>query len=179
MERWKEIEGYELYEVSDRGQVRSWNGNTGHGPRRRKRARLLKLPPDGAGYPQVSLCKNGECKTCRVHTLVLTTFATHPCLVGLECCHEDGDRTNNHLSNLRWDTHSSNVLDAVRHGTHVPSMRRGEAHNSSKLTKVEVIKIREIYAAGDVTQTELGERFNIGRTQVGYIIHHKSWAHIP
>jgi hypothetical protein len=36
----------------------------------------------------------------------------------MECCHYDGDPANNRVGNLRWDTRSSNNLDAVRHGTH-------------------------------------------------------------
>jgi len=36
----------------------------------------------------------------------------------MEGCHNNGDKDNNRLSNLRWDTPSSNSLDLVRHGTH-------------------------------------------------------------
>lgn len=37
---------------------------------------------------------------------------------GLQTCHNDGDSTNDHLSNLRWDTPSENMWDKTRHGTH-------------------------------------------------------------
>lgn len=50
---------------------------------------------------------------------VLETFVG-PCPEGMECCHfPERDRSNNRLDNLRWDTHHENVLDAVRHGTHL------------------------------------------------------------
>lgn len=38
---------------------------------------------------------------------------------GMEVCHNDGDPMNNVLSNLRYDTHSSNMLDCVSHGRHL------------------------------------------------------------
>jgi len=55
----------------------------------------------------------------RVHRLVLEAFIG-PAPKGTICCHNDGDPTNNRLENLRWDTHSSNTRDAIRHGTYVP-----------------------------------------------------------
>jgi hypothetical protein len=33
-------------------------------------------------------------------------------------CHADDNPQNNHLSNLRWDTPGSNMLDLVRNGLH-------------------------------------------------------------
>jgi hypothetical protein len=35
----------------------------------------------------------------------------------------DGDCVNDHVGNLRWATRSDNILDAVRHGTHVATRR--------------------------------------------------------
>ena len=32
--------------------------------------------------------------------------------IGMECCHLDDDPTNNHLSNLRWDTRSANSFES-------------------------------------------------------------------
>jgi hypothetical protein len=36
----------------------------------------------------------------------------------MEACHGADGASSNHLSNLRWDTHSENNLDQVRQGTH-------------------------------------------------------------
>jgi hypothetical protein len=49
--------------------------------------------------------------------MVLEAFVG-PCPPGLECCHGNGVGTDNWVENLRWDTHTENVLDSVRHGTH-------------------------------------------------------------
>ena len=48
------------------------------------------------------------------HLLVLEAHVS-PRPVGLEGCHNDGDPTNNVVGNLRWDTHSANLLDIARH----------------------------------------------------------------
>lgn len=82
-----------------------------------KRGKLLVLCPDTDGYPQVHLSQGREVVTRKVHALVLLAFVG-PCPDGLECCHGDDDKTNNHLSNLKWDTHSANMYDVVRNGLH-------------------------------------------------------------
>ena len=40
-----------------------------------------------------------------------------------EVCHDDSNASNNVVDNLRWDTRSANVLDQVRHGTHVQARK--------------------------------------------------------
>src|SRR5262245_33311629 len=78
---------------------------------------VLRLRP---GEPQ---------RTYRVHQLALEAFVG-PRPEGCECCHNDGDHTNNALSNLRWDTAKANAADQARHGTQV----RGSRVNTSKLS---------------------------------------------
>jgi hypothetical protein len=36
----------------------------------------------------------------------------------MECLHDDNNRQNNRLSNLRWGTHAENERDKIKHGTH-------------------------------------------------------------
>lgn len=173
IENWKVIPGYDMYEVSTHGQVRSWkNAQWG----RRKESRMLK-PTLGSTsyYPMVSLCKNGRCKSFYIHMLVLTAFVG-PRPPDKECCHGDGEHTNNLLDNLRWDSHSANTLDAIAHGTMVPL--QGEANGRAKLTETEIAEIRRIYAVGGISQRELGTRFDVDHGTVGRIIRREIWTHI-
>jgi hypothetical protein len=39
-----------------------------------------------------------------------------PTPVGLEVCHNNDDKADNRLTNLRFDTHLANMRDAVRNG---------------------------------------------------------------
>lgn len=107
-EKWLAIPGFEgIYEVSDRGRVASLK----HGMRRVLAGWVNK------GYPTVALRKDGRTFTRQVHRLVLLAHVG-PCPPGMEGCHSDGNPENNELSNLRWDTSSSNKRDVVAHGNH-------------------------------------------------------------
>lgn len=88
-----------------------------------------------------------------VHHLILEAFVG-PCPPGLECCHGDGDGTNNALGNLRWDTHQENAQDRVRHGT----SDKGERNPGAKLTDEQVRDIRQ--ARGE-TAKALALRFGV------------------
>jgi hypothetical protein len=105
-EEWRPIPGYQgRYEVSDRGRVMS---------HQRQTPRLLKSFVHRDGYPCVNLGRGNQ---RYVHRLVLEAFVgSAP--EGMEACHDNGDRADCRLANLRWDHHSGNMLDKVRHGTH-------------------------------------------------------------
>jgi hypothetical protein len=116
MEEWRDIPGFPGYQASDLGRIRSLDRRV---PQRTKggvtmnrlwTGRILAQAIDGAGYWSV-----GE-KLGRVHILVMLTFVGPP-PDGQEVCHDDGDRQNARLDNLRYGTRAANVADTVRHGT--------------------------------------------------------------
>jgi hypothetical protein len=109
-ERWKPVVGFENFEVSDQGRVRSADG----------RIKNLRIAAVGA-YVMATLNMNGRKETRRVHKLVLEAFVGPP-PAGMFGCHIDGP-TNNRLSNLRWDTQANNLRDVVLHGRHHSSNR--------------------------------------------------------
>ena len=124
-EQWKSVPGYEgIYEVSDQGRVRSLDRIDASGNRRRGQDR--KPVTKASGYLKVDLCKDGRESAPSVHRLVLTAFVG-PAPDGMETCHNDGNPTNNALSNLRWGTHSANISDQVAHGTHREA-RKAQCH---------------------------------------------------
>jgi NUMOD4 motif/HNH endonuclease len=109
--RWRPVAGYEgLYLVSDLGEVYSL-------PRATTRGQLIRPRRDPNGYLQVTLSKDGEHTTHRVHILVLTAFRGL-CPPGKEGAHDDGDKDNCRLDNLFWKTRAENIRDVVRHGRH-------------------------------------------------------------
>ena len=118
-EKWCAIPEYEgFYSVSNHGRIRSevrsirmGNGSALHPVG----GRILKPAASRTGYLMVDLCRNGDRQRLLVHRLVLETFIGQA-PEGLEGCHFDGDKTNNHLSNLRWDTRSANQEDVIRVG---------------------------------------------------------------
>ena len=128
METWLPAYGWEnCYEVSNLGQVRSIDRVVmrSNGIPQTVKGRVLKTPPATVGYPHVHLWDHGRNKTIMVHQLVLESFL-HARPDGMEVCHNDGDRSNNKLENLRWGTPSSNRFDSVLHGTHGWLKRNGK-----------------------------------------------------
>lgn len=116
-EQWRTIKGFTAYEVSNFGRVRSWqmrNCNT---------VRILNPSPNKKGYLRINLYSNKKIKSEFVATLVLEAFGSKRPR-GLQCAHNDGNKLNNHISNLRWATTKENAHDKILHKT----ILSGEKH---------------------------------------------------
>lgn len=121
MECWKDIPEFEgYYQVSDLGRVRSVDrhipNSRGVGTRLMRGKILSPRVMEPYGHLLVLLSMGSKRWTKCVHRLVLLTFIG-PCPPGQESCHNDGKSSHNHLTNLRWDTHTNNMLDTRKHGT--------------------------------------------------------------
>lgn len=115
-ERWVPVKGYEgLYEVSDRGRMKSLPRKDARGALRKER--LLKPYVMKHGHHQTGLTKDGVTKYHLIHRLVLEAFVG-PCPEGMEACHGEGGPSDNRVENIRWDTRSENMKDVARHGRH-------------------------------------------------------------
>ena len=103
----KSIEGYEgLYDIDDQGNVYSLKFD---------KERILKPADNGNGYYQVNLCKDGKRKKHHIHRLVAEAFIKNPDNK-LQVDHENGDRKDNRISNLRWVTHQQNCFNTKAKG---------------------------------------------------------------
>jgi hypothetical protein len=81
-----------------------------------KGARYLKCSPQGKGYPRLTV--NG--KHFYIHRLVATLFVPNP--DNKPCVnHIDGNKCNNHYSNLEWLTQAENNRHAIDTGLKPPS----------------------------------------------------------
>tara|TARA_R110002126_G_scaffold79354_1_gene196952 strand:+ start:276 stop:752 length:477 start_codon:yes stop_codon:yes gene_type:complete len=99
-EIWKTIKGYEDYQVSNLGNVKSFKNN---------KEKVLKKPMDGVGYLNVGLFNNGKRKTFKVHQLVAITFLNHaPNGYKMVVDHINNIRTDNRLENIQVITHREN-----------------------------------------------------------------------
>ena len=102
-EQWKPITGFEDYEISSLGRVKSLKFG---------KEKILKPGKDGWGYLFVYLCRNGKRKMFKVHRLVASAFLPNP--MGLpEVNHKDENPSNNVKSNIEWCSRRYNM----RYGT--------------------------------------------------------------
>ena len=123
-EKWKSVNGYANYEISNCGRVR--NATT---------ERMLKSSDDGRGYLKINLPKEGKSSTMKIHKLVAEAFVDNP--EGKHCVdHIDSNRKNNNCENLRPATHVENNRN-----------RSKRANASSSYYGVSWVKNREKWKA--------------------------------
>lgn len=113
-EEFRDIPNYEgLYQVSDLGRVKSLSRTVWIPSRscyKTIKGRFLTKSDRGNGYLRVCLCLNGKEKTKHVHQLVAIAFLNHkPDGFNIVVDHIDGDKHNNHLSNLQLLTTRQNL----------------------------------------------------------------------
>jgi len=130
--RWQEIKDFEDYLISDNGEVYSKKSNN-----------LLKPRHTKDGYVYYRLSKPGGIqKDFKAHRLVALAYVENP--NNLETVnHIDGDKTNNHYSNLEWMNRSDQLQHAYDLGLKKPM--RGLNHSVAKATVEQVLYIREQY----------------------------------
>lgn len=101
-EEFKVIEGFEDYEVSNLGNVKSLKFG---------REKILKPTLDNNGYYLVGLSKNGKARNKQVHKLVAMIFLNHKSdITGkIVIDHINNDPLDNRLENLQIITNRENA----------------------------------------------------------------------
>lgn len=109
-----------------------------------KRGEPLKATDNGRGYLIVSLYLGKKTTTKGVHVLVAECFVDNP--EGLpEVDHKDGDKTNNHYTNLRWITRGKNIEHSYALGARSAT---GIQNANSNLSDLQVYKICSLLRDG-------------------------------
>lgn len=108
MSNWREIPTNSKYLVSDDGRIRRVGSNKDKAVRNKD------------GYVVTELYEGGSRSHVRVHRMVAEAFIPNPDNKP-EINHIDGDKTNNHVSNLEWVTKKENCRHAWDNGLVTPS----------------------------------------------------------
>ena len=99
-ETWKQVIGYDMYQVSNLGRIR--NKNTG---------KVLKPAYQPSGYTIVCLRKDGKNNTEPVRRIVMNAFNPIDNSNKYDIIHIDNDKTNNNVDNLKWVTRKYNMAN--------------------------------------------------------------------
>lgn len=129
-EFWKEIEGFDNYQISNLGRVKNI-----------KFDRLVKPLLDNRGYIMVNLYKNGKMKRLSLHRLIAIAFIPNP--ENKPCIdHINTDRSDNRIENLRWCTQKENHNNPLSLMNHSKAAKGRTVSEEQKKNQSEKMKGR-------------------------------------
>lgn len=170
-EEWRVIPDFKSYEISNHGRVR-----LARSFKQYPKGHLLKLKKNIDGYYVVNLRKDKRYYEFRINRLVLMTFKGPSPNRTYHAAHNDGNRINNRIENLRWATPRENEQDKVFHGT-LKGAHKGERHHNAKLTDDLVKKIRDERANG-MTFIAIAEKYGLKKLTIYDAITGNTWSHV-
>ena len=114
-------------------------------------------------------CKPHGFKSHTIHRLISLTFLGNS---ELSVNHIDGNKLNNSIKNLEYCTMSDNIKHAFKTGLKKPTY--GELNGQCKLSKNDVLFVKELYKSGYYTQKELSDVFNVSQSNISKILNNVS-----
>lgn len=160
----QEIPNFSNYFISDNGVVTSKRayGDT----------HVRKQQINNCGYCMIPLIDNeGKKHLKSVHRLVAQVFIPNPDNKP-QVNHINGNKRDNHVSNLEWCTAAENTQHAYSSG--LISIVEGEDHHSAKLTKQAAIDLINCILDGEDNET-IAAKFNLHSRYVSLIRGKKRW----
>lgn len=144
------------------GQCLEWNGRrtyNGYG--------VLTIRKEGK--------KNGKKIGTNAHRASYLAWIG-PIKRGLLVLHKCDNRCCIEPSHLFLGTHADNMNDMkLKMRQYRPE---GELHGQSKFSDSDILKIREEYATGSISQAKLAKKYAMSLTSAHNIVTRKSWKHI-
>ncbi len=167
----KEVPGYSgRYFINENGDV--WSVA--------KKGLMSQQWDDEHPYPWLFLrCEDGKWRTICVHRMMGRIWLQLPpgpigSKRGEYCInHKDGNKTNNHISNLEWITAEENVIHAWSTGL---NKGIGENSVSTSLKSYQVREIRKEFIKG-ATLADLASAYKMSAQGIHDICRFRRWKH--
>ena len=169
-EEWRQVVGWDAYDVSDLGRLRRVRPSKGTHV-----GRIGKVRTDSLGYVVFELRQDGRGREFKVHRLVAEAFIG-PRPDGLEVNHKDGNKENNRPSNLEYVTRSQNCKHSWDNLPRKTFFYRGEEHPSAKLTEVQAREALSL--KGVESSSAVARRFGVGASTIQEIWKGTRWKHL-
>lgn len=149
---YKKVKGFENYLVSNFGEIINL-----------KSGRKLKACNFGNGYKGVNLYKNKKYFSKSIHRLVGIAFIDNP-ENKPQINHKDGNKHNNNINNLEWNTSSENLSHRYTTGLY---SQKGFNNSNSKMTEKDLNTISVLILEG-CSNREIGRRLNYSSSTINY-----------
>lgn len=170
-EIWEQIKGFEDYEISNLGNVRSYNKTPDIHIHKSMRVNHTK-----EGYEIITLTKT---RKYLVHRLVAETFLENP-ENKKEVNHKDLNKQNNEVDNLEWVSHSENMKHAYTNG--VIQLPEGGKETQWKrvLTDEQVREIRNTYIphSKEFGMKALAKKYGVSESVIKRVAHNVSYKDV-
>ncbi len=173
-EIWVDYPNYEgLYLISNFGRVASYY---------RSKTLISKTSTKiiksciGNGYFHNTLCIGGKRKTNVVHKAVAKCFVNNPKPNEYNIInHKDGNKLNNHYTNLEWCSSSMNTRHAFDKGLMVA--KRGEECSFSKFSEFTVSRIK-VFIRLKMKLRAISKIFGCHESHISMIKNGRAWKHV-
>ena len=170
-----DIQGYEGYQVSNLGRVRSLDRFI---TRKNSNDKVIKgkiLTPTlhKKGYYYVRLGSKGHQKHFYIHRLVATAFISNPDNKP-QVNHINGNKADNNVCNLEWVTALENMAHAFNEGLGACGERQWQA----KLYPDKVKEIRNLLSEDNLSLKEICNIYGVNYRTIYNIKIGRTWKHV-
>lgn len=164
---WAIVDGFPFHRVTLDGQVLTCKRRGA--PKKSFSWTLMRVSNGNHGYKVVSLSGPGGRKSFLVHRLVCSAFIPNT-QSDPQVNHIDGNKMNNHFSNLEWASAYKNINHALATGL-------SKKVKNSKINEEAAAVIRERLRMG-VKQKDIAASFNISISTVSRVKLNQSWKDV-
>lgn len=179
-EIWKDIKGFEgHYQISNYGNVKSLERfvDSSRGLLKKNEQINKHWVDSHTGYKRIKIYKDKKEYRFYIHRLIAQAFIPNP-ENKREVNHIDGDKLNNSIENLEWNTPKENIQNAILRGA---INKRGENGTHSKLEMDDAYDIRlaRLINPKRYSKNKLIALYGLGARSMYDVIHNISYKSHP